>query len=76
VGSPKDFPSMMARFNKLPKWARDYVHQVRTFSGAKEVEELTQLRDHRRQLIKLVAELKVENRTLRRKIDSLIKVAP
>jgi hypothetical protein len=48
--------------NKLPKWARDYIHQVETFCGAEEVEELIQLRDQRRQLIKLIAELKAENR--------------
>src|SRR6266576_1697322 len=47
-----------ARINKLPKWARGYIHEVETFCGAEEVEELIQLRDQRRQLIKLIAELK------------------
>jgi hypothetical protein len=61
VSSPQDSPPLIARFNKLPKWARDYIHKVHTFSGAKEVEELTQLRDQRR--------------TLRKKIDSLTKLA-
>ena len=53
------------RVNKLPKWARDYIHEVSTFVGAEEVQALTFLRDQRRQLIKLVAELKPENRRLR-----------
>jgi hypothetical protein len=57
-----------ARINKLPKWARDYIHHVHTFCGAEEVEELIQLRDQRRQLIKLIAELKAENRRLRRRL--------
>jgi hypothetical protein len=56
-----------ARINKLPKWARDFIHQVETFCGAEEVEELIQLRDQRRQLIKLIAELKSENRRLRKR---------
>jgi hypothetical protein len=51
--------ALSARINKLPKWARDYIHQVHTFCGAEEVEELIQLRDQRRQLIKLIAELKL-----------------
>jgi hypothetical protein len=38
-----------AKINKLPKWARGYIHQVETFCGAEEVEELIQLRDQRRQ---------------------------
>jgi hypothetical protein len=38
------------RINKLPKWARDYIHQVHTFACAEEVEQLVQLRDERRQL--------------------------
>jgi hypothetical protein len=49
------------RVNKLPKWARDYIHDVETFVGAPEVEELTYLRDQNRQLIKLVAELNAES---------------
>jgi len=58
------------RINKLPKWARDYIHHVHTFVGAPEVEELIYLRDQNKQLIKLVAELKAENRRLSRKIQS------
>ncbi len=58
-----------ARINKLPKWARDYIHHVSTFVGAKEIGEFAQLRDQRRQLIKLIAELKSENRRLRRRLD-------
>jgi CRISPR/Cas system-associated endoribonuclease Cas2 len=56
------------RVNKLPKWARDYIHHVSTFVGAVEVEELTQLRDERAQLIKALAELKAENRRLRKRL--------
>jgi lysyl-tRNA synthetase class I len=55
--------SLSDRVNKLPNWARDYIHRVQTFVGAEEVEELTQLRDERRQLIKLIAELKAKNGT-------------
>ena len=58
------------RINKLPKWAREYIHNVRTFVGAPEVEELTFLRDQNRQLIKLVAELKAENRRLKRRVGA------
>jgi ribosomal protein L10 len=58
------------RINRLPKWARDYIHHVHTFVGAEEVEELTQLRDERRLLVKLVTELKAENRQLKRRLES------
>jgi hypothetical protein len=51
-----------------PHWARDYIHNVETFIGASEVEELTYLRDERRQLIKLIKELKTENRRLQKKL--------
>lgn len=57
------------RINKLPKWARDYIHQVNTFVSAPEVQELTFLRDQRQQLIKLVGELKGENRRLRERLE-------
>ena len=56
------------RINKLPKWARDYIHNVQTFIGAPEVQELTFLRHQNRQLIKLVAELKAENPRLMKKL--------
>jgi len=56
-----------ARINKLPRWARDYIHHVQTFVGAEEVRELIFLRDQQRQLIKLIAELKAENRRLRKR---------
>jgi len=55
--TPHDFS---ARINKLPKWARDYIHQVQTFVGAPEVEELTFLRDQNRALVELVKELKAD----------------
>jgi hypothetical protein len=61
--------ALSSRINKLPKWARDYIHHVATFVGAPEVEELMQLRDQRRQLIKLISELKAENRRLRKRLD-------
>jgi hypothetical protein len=50
------------------EWARDYIHHVQTFVGAQEVAELTMLRDQRRQLIKLIAELKAENRRLKKRL--------
>ncbi len=58
------------RINKLPKWARDYVHHIETFVGAPEVQELTFLRDQNRQLVKLVAALKAENRRLRKRLGN------
>jgi hypothetical protein len=61
--------ALSRRINKLPKWARDYIHQVRTFVGAEEVQELMALREQRSQLIKLVSELKAENRRLRKKLE-------
>jgi hypothetical protein len=57
------------RVNKLPKWARDYIHNVQTFVGAPEVEELTYLRDQNRQLIMLVAELKAESYRMAKKVS-------
>ena len=55
------------RLEKYPKWIRDYIHNVNTFIGAEEVQELTYLRDQNRQLIKLITELKAEIRRLERK---------
>ena len=63
--------SFAARVNSLPKWARDYIHRVQTFVGAPEVEELAQLRGERQQLVKLIAELKAENRRLRKRLRRL-----
>ena len=56
--------ALSARINKLPKWARDFIHQVETFVGAEEVQELVFLRDQNKALGKLVSELKAENRRL------------
>jgi hypothetical protein len=56
------------RINKLPKWARNYIHDIHSFLGAPEVEEFTFLRDQNKQLIKFVAELKTENRRLKKKL--------
>jgi hypothetical protein len=60
--------ALSRRINKLPKWARDYIHHVHTFVGAPEIEELMLLRDERRQLVKLIAELKAENRRLQKRL--------
>jgi len=57
-------PPTPERVNRLPKWARNYLHHVFTFVGAEEVQEIFFLRDQNRALIKLVADLKVENRRL------------
>jgi hypothetical protein len=54
------------RLEKYPKWIRDYIHNVNTFIGAEEVQELTFLRDQNKALIKLVGELKAENRRLKK----------
>lgn len=59
--------ALSIRINKLPKWARDFIHNIETFIGAPEVEELTYLRDQNKALIKLVAELKAETRRLKKK---------
>jgi len=60
--------TLSRRVNKLRKWARDYIHDVETFVGAPEVQELTLLRDQNKQLIRLVAELKAENRRLNKRL--------
>ena len=56
------------RIQRLPKWAREYLHHVDTFVGAEEVQEIFFLRDQNRALIKLVGELKVENRRLEKRL--------
>jgi len=43
--------------------------RVHTFVGAEEVEELVFLRDQNKALVKLVGELKAENRRLRKKLS-------
>jgi hypothetical protein len=60
---------LSARIYRLPKWARDYIHNVHTFIGAPEVQELTFLRDRNRQLMKLMAEVKAENKRLKRRLE-------
>jgi hypothetical protein len=57
-------PPTPERVNRLPKWAREYLRHVDTFVGAEEVQEIFYLRDQNRALVKLVAELKAENRRL------------
>src|ERR1700730_18625579 len=57
-------PPTAERVNRLPKWAREYLHHVDTFVGAQEVQEIFYLRDQNRALIKLVSELRAENRRL------------
>jgi hypothetical protein len=61
--------SLSDRINKLPKWARDYIHHVQTFVGAEEVEELTFLRDERKMLTKLITEQTAEIRRLRTRLE-------
>jgi len=61
--------ALSARINKLPKWARDFIHQVETFVGAEEVQELVYLRGQNKALIKLVEELKAENQRLRKRLE-------
>jgi hypothetical protein len=60
---------LSARINKLPRWARDYIHHVATFVGAQEVQEIFFLRDQNRALVKLVSELKAENRRLLKRLE-------
>ena len=52
------------------QFAREYLHYVDTFVGAEEVQEIFYLRDQNRALIKLVAELKAENRRLLKRFAS------
>jgi len=47
---------------------------VDTFVGAEEVQEIFYLRDQNRALIKLVSELKTENRRIRKRLERLLKV--
>jgi hypothetical protein len=68
AGGPGPFLEITAeRVNRLPKWAREYLDHVDTFVGAQEVQEIFYLRDQNRALIKLVSELKAENRGLSRR---------
>jgi hypothetical protein len=62
-------PITPERIKRLPKWAREYIHHVDTFIGAEEVQEIFYLRDQNRALIKLVAELKIENRRLQKRLE-------
>lgn len=66
--------ALSRRMNKLPKWARDYIHQVETFIGAPEVQELTYLLYQNRQLVKLVAELKAQNRRLQKRLALIARI--
>jgi hypothetical protein len=60
---------LTTRINKLPRWARDYIHHVHTFVGAQEVQEIFFLRDQNQALIKLVSELRAENRRLLKRLE-------
>ena len=60
-------PITPERINRLPKWAREYLLHIDTFMGAEEVQEIFFLRDQNRALVKLVGELKAENRRLKRR---------
>jgi hypothetical protein len=59
------------RLEKYPRWIRDYIHRVQTFVGADEVKEIIFLRDQNKSLIKLVTELKAENRRLEKRLAKL-----
>ena len=61
-------PQTAERVNRLPKWAREYLHHVASFVGAEEVQEIFYLRDQNRALIKLVTELKAENRRMAKRL--------
>jgi hypothetical protein len=61
-------PITRDRINRLPTWAREYLHHVASFDGAEEVKEIFFLRDQNKALIRLVAELNTENRQLRRQL--------
>jgi hypothetical protein len=61
--------ALSERINKLPRRARDFIHHVETFVGAEEVQEIFYLRDQNKALIKLVGELKAENRRLRKRLE-------
>ena len=64
---PMNIAPLLRRINKLPKWARDYIHELETFTGVPQVHrEVTFLRDQNKHLVKLVAQLKAENRHLKK----------
>ena len=70
-----DEASLLAdRINNLPKWARHYIHNIETFVGAPEVQELTFLRDQNRQLAKLIAEQKADIRRLTTQLKKACKL--
>jgi hypothetical protein len=56
------------RANRLPRWAQDYIMQLHSFVGAEEIEEFVFLRDQNKALVKLVGQLKAENRRLRKRL--------
>jgi hypothetical protein len=66
---PSPFLEITAeRINRLPKWAREYLHHD-TFVGAQEVQEIFYFAaSEPRSPVRLVAELKAENRRLAKQL--------
>lgn len=62
---------VLRRINKLPKWARDYIHDIETFAGTPELhQKLDFLREQNKQLMKLIGELRTERQRLKRRLGA------
>jgi len=56
---PEEPKNLSERINSLPKWAREYIHELEARADpAGDVQELIFLRDQNKALIKLVGELR------------------
>jgi hypothetical protein len=57
------------RINRLPTWARRYIHDLETRADPSgDIRDLADLRDQRDGLVKMVEKLKRENAALRRRL--------
>ena len=58
---------LVDRINRLPVWARRYIHDLETrIDPSGDIRDLADFRDQRDGLLKIVEQLKKENRHLRR----------
>ena len=63
---------LVGRINKLPKWARRYIHDMATQADPRgDVADLIFLQNERLALIKTIGELKSENVRLKRRLRRL-----
>jgi hypothetical protein len=61
-----------SRLARLPLWARRFIAQLETRADPSgDIQEMADLREQRDGLVKMVEQLKKENRRLRRSLDKL-----